>query len=292
VRIVSLFPAATEIVAELGLGDQLVGISHACPRLPQLLEVPRLSKFRGSEDGSAGEIDRAVRRMVEAGESLYEFDRELFVSLQPDIVLIQSLCHVCAIDENALAKLIASSGAEVWVSSPKTVAEIINGVESLGDVLECRDRATALADSISQRLEVVRERVANLEPCRVVFLEWLDPLFAAGHWIPELVQIAGGHDLLGTIGERSRPIEFNDLAEADPETIIVGCCGRSAERTASELEKLLIREDWQSLRAVKSGKIHVVDAESRFTSPGISIADAYEELTTLFHPTVISAICP
>jgi iron complex transport system substrate-binding protein len=290
VRIVSLFPAATEIVAELGLGDQLVGISHACPRLPQLLEVPRLSTFRGSEDLSAGEIDRAVRRMVEAGESLYEFDRELFVSLQPDIVLIQSLCHVCAIDENALAKLIASSGAEVWVSSPKTVAEILQGVESLGEVLEYRDRATELADSISQRLEVLREKVANLEPCRVVFLEWLDPLFAAGHWIPELVQIAGGHDLLGTEGERSRPIEFNDLAKADPEVIVIGCCGWSAERAASELEKHLVRDDLQSLRAVKSGRIHVVDAESRFTSPGISIAAAAEELADFFHPTAISAI--
>jgi iron complex transport system substrate-binding protein len=292
VRIVSLFPAATEIVVELGLANLLVGISHACPRLAELADVPRLSRFRGPDNATAGEIDRAVRQMVEAGEPLYEFDRELFLSLQPDIVLIQSLCHVCAIDENSLATLMASSGAEVWESSPRTVAEILQGVESLGTVLGCRPKAEALAASVSQRLEGVKVESAQHPMKRVAFLEWLDPLFAAGHWIPELVQIAGGHDLLGTIGERSLPIEFNDLAEADPELIVIGCCGWSAERTASELEKHLVFEDWQSLRAVKSGRIHVVDAESRFTSPGISIADAAEELANLFHSTDFSAKGP
>jgi iron complex transport system substrate-binding protein len=287
VRIVSLYPAATEIAVELGLIKHLVGISHACPRLDELSHVPRLSRFRGPDDATAGEIDRAVRQMVEAGEPLYEFDRQRFLSLKPDVVLVQSLCHVCAIDESSLTRLVASTGAEVWESSPRTVAEILQGVESLGDVLGCRDRAAALADSVSQRLQVIRERVANLEPRRVVFLEWLDPLFAAGHWIPELVQIAGGHDLLGTVGDRSCLIKLAALAEADPEVIVVGCCGWPAERTASELGNLLNRREWQMLSAVKAGRLHIVDAESRFTSPGISIAAAAEELAELLHLTAV-----
>jgi iron complex transport system substrate-binding protein len=245
--------------------------------------VPRLTRFRGTENSTAGEIDREVRRMVEAGESLYEFDRELFLSLKPDVVLVQSLCHVCAIDENSLAKLIASIEAAMWESSPHTVAEILQGIVSLGEVLGCRERAMDLAAGVRLRLDRVREQVANFVSRRVVFLEWLDPLFAAGHWIPELVQIAGGQDLLGTIGERSRPIDFSDLAEADPEVIAVGCCGWSADRTSIELEKLLRQSDWQSLQAVKTRQIHVVDAESRFTSPGISIADAVEDLSSLFY---------
>jgi iron complex transport system substrate-binding protein len=283
-RIVSLYPAATDIVVALGLAENLVGVSHACPRLDVLAEVPRLTRFCGTENATASEIDREVRRMVEAGEPLYEFDRELFLSLQPDVVLVQSLCHVCAIDENSLAKLIDSTRARVWESSPHTVDDILQGIVSLGEVLECRERAVDLAADVRVRMDKVREQVAYFEPRRVVFLEWLDPLFAAGHWIPELVQIAGGQDLLGIIGERSRPIEFKDLAEANPEIIVVGCCGWSAERTMSELNKLLIREDWQSLDAVKYGRIHVVDAESRFTSPGVSIADAVDELASLFHP--------
>jgi iron complex transport system substrate-binding protein len=164
------------------------------------------------------------------------------------------------------------------------VSDILDGIMSLGEVLGCRERAETLADSVRNRLNNVRVKVAESEPRRVVFLEWLDPLFAAGHWIPELVRIAGGHDLLGTVGERSRPIEFKDLVEADPEIIVVGCCGWSAEKTSAELGKMLQRDGWRSLRAVLTGQIHVVDAESRFTSPGISIADAVEELAEIFDP--------
>lgn len=282
-RIVSFYPAATEMVVALGLAENLVGVSHACPKLGELSNIPRLTRFCGPENVSAGEIDHAVRQLIDAGEPLYEFDRELFLSLNPDVVLVQSLCHVCAIDENSLARLLSSTNSTVWESSPRTIAEILQGIVSLGDVLGCRGGAVDLADGIQLRMDRVREQVANLEPLRVVFIEWLDPLFAAGHWIPELVQIAGGRDLLGTVGAKSRPIKFSTLGEADPEVIVVGCCGWPAERTSAELSNMLRQGDWQSLQAVRTGRVHVVDAESRFTSPGISIAGAVEELAKLFH---------
>jgi iron complex transport system substrate-binding protein len=285
-RVVSLYPAATETVVALGLASNLVGISHACPRLSILADVSRLSRFRGPENASAGQIDLTVRQMVEAGEPLYEFDSELFLSLKPDAILVQSLCHVCAIDENSLVKLMTDTGAKVWESSPRTVAEILESIVSLGEVLGCRERAKLLSDSVRNRLDNMRQSVMSRALRRVVFLEWLDPLFAAGHWIPELVQIAGGYDVLGTVGERSWPIKFKELVAADPEIIVVGCCGWSTDRTATELRKLLVRDDWRSLRAVRNGQIYVVDAESRFTLPGISIADAAEELANLLHSTV------
>ncbi len=283
-RIVSLFPAATEIVCALGLADELVGISHACLRTEKLSALPRLTSWRGPLEGSAEEIDAAVSRMLRAGEPLYEFDASQFIRLQPDVVLSQSLCDVCAIDESSIRRTIRTVGARVWEWSPNTVDDILNGVGELGQLCNRGDAGEELALAIRCRLFNVRYLTSLIaEPVRVAFLEWLAPLYSAGHWIPELVEFAGGVDVLGTPGMRSSRISFEQLAESDSEVIIVGCCGWTAERTWQAVSTLLAAPRWQQLSAVRAGRMHVVDAETCFTAPSPSIADATEELARLIH---------
>lgn len=283
-RIVSLLPAATEIVCALGLEQNLVGLSHACPRTGSLAELPRITRWRGPENGTAEEIDAAVTRMARAGEPLFEFDTGLLMELRPDVVLSQSLCNVCAIDESAIRNMVDQLGSRMWEWSPRTVDDVLNGIVELARICDRADAGEELAAAIRCRLFNVRYLTGLIaEPPRVVFLEWLAPLYCAGHWIPELIEFAGATDVLGRAGKRSQRIAFEDLEAADPDVIVVGCCGWNAERTEETLAQILSAPRWQELRAVQRGRVHVVDAENCYTAPGPSIADAVEELAKVIH---------
>lgn len=282
-RIVSLFPAATEIVCALGLADKLVGISHACPQSEELASLPRLTRWRGPVDGSPEEIDAAVSCFLRADEPLYELDADRFIRLRPTIVLSQSLCDACAINESTLRRSIRSVGARVWEWAPRSIADILSGITELGELCQCSHAGEELALAVRCQLFNVNYLTSLIgDPVKVVFLEWLAPLYAAGHWIPELVELAGGVDMLGVPGKRSTRISFEQLASADPEVIIFGCCGWSAERTWDVLSPLLVAPRWQELRAVQKRRVHVVDAVTCFTAPSPSIADAVELLAKLF----------
>lgn len=284
-RIISLLPAATEIVCALGLEDQLVGVSHACKLPGSADEVPRLTRWRGAEGATAGEVDASVRQMLAAGAGVYEFDAPLFRLLEPDLVLTQSLCNVCAVDGGAIQEAATYAGTQVWEWSPRGLADILAGIIELAELCGVRQAGVALAGNMRAQLERLRRRHASGNRPRVAFLEWLDPLFCAGHWIPELVAIAGGENVLGRAGERSRQIEFQELAEADPDVVIACCCGWPPERTRAALATLGADPRWQGLRAVPSGRVHVVDAETSFTCPGTSIVTAVEQLAKLISIT-------
>ena len=281
-RIASLLPAATQIVECLGRGADLVGVSHACK--PSDSSLPKLTRSRIPLHLDAAETDAQVKELLRRGEPLFELDEVLFRSLEPDVVLSQSLCNVCAIDGNHLSLVVKEreSRTRLLEWSPTTLLDVMAGIERIGQVIGATDVGQALAASMREQLNSIRRKM-SLTPARpsVVFLEWLNPLFCAGHWIPELVDMAGGVELLGRPGSRSREISDHDLSTADPDVIIACCCGWKKDRTLAEIQRFESEPWWQSLRAVRSGRVHVVDSETAFTMPAPGLTNDCELLVDL-----------
>jgi iron complex transport system substrate-binding protein len=291
-RIVSLLPAATEIVAHLGLRDQLVGVSHACQAALRDHaarhgdSVPTLTQSRVPLDLDAAETDACVRDLLRRGEPLFELDEELLIALRPDVILSQSLCNVCAIDGNRIASVARKLGPTTrlveW--SPTTLEDVVNGIGVIGDAVNASASAReAMAAMRRELFAACQSTCIRSDRPRVVFLEWVEPLFCAGHWIPELIELAGGVEVIGTAGARSRTIQPADLIAADPDVIIACCCGWSAERTLDTFGELEQQHWWQSLQAVRQGRVHVIDAESSFTTPGPGLVAASRLLAQLMH---------
>jgi iron complex transport system substrate-binding protein len=283
-RIASLLPAATTIVEHLGRGSDLVAVSHACKPIDSSL--PRLTRSRVPLDLDAAGTDARVKELLGRGEPLFELDEALFLSLEPDIVLSQSLCNVCAIDGNHIARVMKQRGTKtkLFEWSPTTLSEVMSGIEQIGQFIGAADAGRAASASMREQMLSMRRKV-NLLQTRptVVFLEWLNPMFCAGHWIPELVELAGGVELLGQTGGRSREISAGELAAADPDVIIACCCGWDEEKTAMELSRFDHESWWTSLKAVRSGRVHVVGSESAFTMPSAGLLDDCRLLADLFN---------
>lgn len=283
-RIASLLPAATAIVEQLGRGADLVAVSHACK--PSDSSLPQLTRSRVPLHLNAAETDAQVKELLRRGEPLFEFDESLFRSVEPDVVLAQSLCNVCAIDGNHLSQVVKERGSTTrmleW--SPTTLSDVMAGIEQIGQVIGSTEAGQVLAASMREHLDSIRRntRPAAGRPS-VVFLEWLDPLFCAGHWIPELVDFAGGEELLGQPGGRSREITTSDITAADPEVIIACCCGWTKAQALVEIQRLENEASWQSLRAVRSGCVHVVDTQAAFTMPAFGLVDDCQWLADLLH---------
>jgi iron complex transport system substrate-binding protein len=275
VRIVSLLPSATEIVAELGLTASLVGRSEECDWPPEVRRLPVVTASRVDStrlDGRA--IDSAVRAAIESGESLYALDEELLDRLRPDVVVTQDLCRVCALSSTEICDV----GARVVSLDPRTLAEVAGSVRELAAALGVPDRGEDVARRMLDRIAGVRERVAGLPERRVFVAEWLDPPFASGHWIPEMVEAAGGRDVLGRAGEPSRPTTWDEVAAAGPELVVLAPCGFDARRAAHEASGLEL--PW---RAVP------VDANRYFARPAPALADGVEQLARILHPEGFAA---
>lgn len=283
-KIVSLLPAATEIVEHLGREDDLIAVSHAChPRDPL---VPPLTRSRVPVGLDATETDRCVRALLSRGEPLFELDEELLMDLRPDVVIAQSLCNVCAIDGNQIRRAVETLGGATrlveW--SPNTLDDVIRGIMDIGSAIDA-EREGQVAATVMRRDLFETCKRSSLQPNtpQVVFLEWLNPLFCAGHWIPELVQLAGGQELLGKPGGRSREISPSEIIAADPDVIIACCCGWSVEQSAAEMIRLE-RSDWfRALKAYQTRRIYVVDALADFTMPTQRLATACHMLDRLIN---------
>lgn len=290
-RIASLLPAATQIVEDLGRSDDLVAVSHSCR--PSKANLPQMTRSRVPLNLDAAETDARVKELLRRGEPLFELDEDLLLSLAPDILLSQSLCNVCAIDGSALAAVVQRLGGKtkLFEWSPTTLGDVMSGITQIGERINAPGAGSALTNQMRQHLSVIEldATMNGLHPS-VVFLEWLDPLFCAGHWIPELVQTAGGRELLGRPGGRSREISPAELIAADPDVIIACCCGWSADRTQSELHRLASSAWWQKLRAVRLRHVCVIDAESAFTMPGPGLADDCQRLAGLFLDNAVATI--
>ncbi len=290
-RIVSLVPAATEIVAALGAADDLVAVSHDCDFPPAIRDRPRVTRSVIDPALPSAAIDRAVRAALPTG-ALYAV--ESLAPYRPDVVLTQGLCSVCAPAEDEVARAAAALPRPPRVVSldPRSLADVLRDVRAVGTALGLEERAAALVASLEARIAAVRARVAGLPRRRAALLEWIDPPFCAGHWNPELVALAGGVELLGRPGAHAAEVAWDAVCAAAPEVLVLACCGFDVSRTLEELPALRARPGWDALPAVRARAVWAVDGTAYFTRPGPRLVDGLELLAALLHPTADAVIPP
>ena len=292
-RIVSLLPATTEILYAVGAGDSVVGVTHECDFPPDAGRKPKLIRPQVDPSAPPAELERQVRELVERGESIYAVDAELLAKLAPDLIVTQDLCHVCAASPedlaSALSRLPTHQAPRVLTFTPRTLSEIWAGIreigESVGHATEAQTLASALAERVSA-VETVAARVANRP--RVLCLEWFDPPYCGGHWVPEMVRIAGGVDPFGKEGEPSYPISWERIFDSQPEVAVLMSCGYSAERNLEVWKSSFQPGGWNDLPAVRAGRVYAVDANAYFSRCGPRLADGLELLARLLHPELAS----
>ena len=288
-RICSLLPSATEVIASLGLSDDLVGISHECDYPPSIKNVPVMVEPMIPPHGlSSDDIDRQVRQLVASGQRLYRLKDHLLRQAQPDLILSQDLCHVCAVTPDQLHDALCSMPRQptVLTLNPNTVYDVIDDVVRIGDAAGRSAEGHRLATQLRDRLEAIRTRVLRIaHRPRVVCIEWLSPLYVAGHWVPEMVQLAGGQDVLAQPGSSSRVVTWDEILAAAPDVLIVMPCGFSVERTHTELFQLLQQPDRWRLPQNLAQHTFLVDASSYFSRPGPRLIDGIELLAAILHPS-------
>jgi iron complex transport system substrate-binding protein len=280
-RIVSLVPHATELLFALGLGDQVIGVTHECDYPEEAAELQPVTRNVLPDGLSPSEIDRAVRERTERGESIYELDEEIVRELEPDLIVTQALCQVCAVsadDVQALAQTLPGP-PQVISLDPRTYGETLGDVRTIAQATGSKDAALDLIARTARRADVVRLAVRGAARPRVVALEWLDPVFVAGHWTPQLVEMAGGEDVLGFAGEPSRVATWEEVAAAQPEIVIVMPCGYDGARALVEAEEFAGR-----LRSVGADQVVAVNASAYFSRPGPRLVDGLELLAHILHP--------
>jgi iron complex transport system substrate-binding protein len=286
-RICSLIPGATEVVAALGLADRLVGISHECDFPPSVRETSvMIEPLIDVHQATSQDIDQRVKELVATGRPLYRLNEEAFHHAQPNVILAQDLCHVCSVTPDQLTRAIQSlpRRPEVLTLSPTTLEEMLHDIERIADVIGTPENGAAFVDELRRRLDHVRTTasVALARP-RVVCLEWLAPLYVAGHWVPEMVELAGGLDVLGSKDAPSHETTWQEVEAAEPDVVIVMPCGYSIDRTIKELIKVgPSRDAWR--KACEHWKnLYVVDAASYFSRPGPRLVDGVELLAAMLH---------
>jgi iron complex transport system substrate-binding protein len=283
-RIVSLVPSATEMLFALGLGPDLIAVTHECDYPEAALGLPKITRDLLPAGLSAAEIDAAVKERTLAGESIYELDTEALHDLRPDLIVTQALCSVCAVSYDDVRAVAAEIETHPRVLSldPHTVGEVLGDARTLAQATDCKDAAVELVRDASARIDRIRVAVRGARRPRVVALEWLDPPFIAGHWTPQLIELAGGEDVLGFPGEHSEERTWDEAAAARPEIVIVMPCGYDAQIAHREAE--MHRDELASLRA---GKVVAVDAASYFSRPGPRIVEGLELLAHIIHPQLL-----
>ncbi|HXF37781.1 MAG TPA: cobalamin-binding protein [Actinomycetota bacterium] len=288
-RIVSLLPSATEIVCALGLGDDLVGVTDECDHPPEVTTKPVVVRtaLPHGLPRSAGEIDRAVRDRMDRKEPLYVLERELIRELRPDVILTQDLCRVCAVPtgqvERALEEL-GATDARVLSLDPATLEDVLETIRAVGKLLGREERAEELVGSLRERVAWVRVTAQRLPAISVFCLEWSDPPFAAGHWVPEMVEAVGGVPLLSEKGASSRVVGWHQVAQAGPEVIVCMPCGYYLDEAEEEAATLLRLPDFADTPAAREGNVFAVDATSYFSRPGPRLVEGLELLAWAVHP--------
>jgi len=289
-RIVSLLPSATEIVCALGLEDALVGITHECDYPPSVAGKPRLTSSQIShETMTSAEIDHAVRSQLDGHGSIYHLDEARLRELKPDLILTQELCEVCAVSYKTVQHAARMFEAEVTVVSlePNTIADIFDNIHAVGKLTGREGEADELICSLSARLDRIRKKTAAIERRpRTLMLEWLEPPFAPGHWVPEQVAIAGGDHAFGKAGQRSVTTNAEEIVAYSPEVIVLIPCGYYKEDILRQLPNARLPEGWNDLPAVRNGEVWATDATAYFSRPGPRVVDGVEILTRILHPEI------
>lgn len=276
-RIVTLLPSATEIICGLGLGHKLVGITHECDYPEEIRHLPAVTRSAIGKNMSSRDIDDQVRNHLSDNAALYSLDMPLLESLAPDLIVTQALCDVCAVsmDEVSAACENLTSHPKLLNLEPMSLGDVFDTILAVGDATSERASALEYVAGLKAKVEGVRQRRLNQQhKPRVVFLEWIDPPFNAGHWTPELIEIAGGEDCLGSKHQPSRTIGYDEIARANPDVIVIAQCGFDIERSQADMEILKRYLPWQNLKAVRDNRVHVVDGNAYFSRSGPRLVDS------------------
>ena len=283
-RIVSLVPSATELLFALGVGDEVTAVTHECDYPPEALDLPKITRDLIGPGLPADEIDRAVRELTEQGRSIYELDEHMLQSLAPELIVTQALCAVCAVsydDVRAIAERM-DPAPEVISLDPNTIGEVLGDVRTLAQATDAKDAGVDLIAGAAARIDRVRLAVRDAAPVSVAALEWLDPVFVAGHWTPQLIEYAGGIDLFGLPGEHSETRTWEEIAEARPDVVVCMPCGYDAERALEEAETYA-----DELAELGAKRVVAVDASAYFSRPGPRLVDGLELMAHILHPDLV-----
>ncbi len=295
-RIASLLPGATEIAGLVGAADELVGVTHECDHPPGVERLPKLTTSRIDPSRmTSAEIDAAVTELGSTGArgdtltdegSIYGLRTDLLAELAPDLVLTQGVCDVCAVSMSVVERGVAGLDPAPRLISlnPASIADVLDDVVTVGEAVGRGDEARRQREALEERLARVEEKVAGLSRPRVGCLEWLDPLFSGGHWVPEMVRAAGGEDALAAPGEPSERISWERLVQSEPDVMVLMPCGFDAGRALSEPAALVDTEGWRDIPAVRAGQVWAVDANSYFSRPAPRLVDGVETLARILHP--------
>jgi iron complex transport system substrate-binding protein len=286
-RIVSLVPSATEMLFALGVGDEVVAVTHECDYPEEALDLPKVTRDVIGPGLAADEIDAAVRALTAEGQAIYELDEPALRALAPDLIVTQALCSVCAVsydDVKAIAERM-DPAPEVLSLDPTTLGEVLADVRTLARAVGAEAAGERLVAESAERIDLVQAAMAGAEPVPVAALEWLDPVFVAGHWTPLLIEYAGGVDVLGLPGERSEQVTWEQVAAAAPRVVVVMPCGYDAERAQEEAYTY-----GDELAELGAERVVAVDASAYFSRPGPRLVDGLELLAHILHPERASAI--
>ncbi len=287
-RVISLIASATEIVCALGLADRLVGRSHECDFPDEVRRLPVVTEPKFLTQGTSAEIDRRVKDLLEQALSVYRVDALRLRALRPDVIVTQSQCEVCAVTLSEVEQAVSDwleARPRIVSLEPTGLADLWTDIARVADALGVPERGAALVESLQERMAAIAERAGGLagRPS-VASIEWIDPLMAAGNWMPELVEKAGGVSLFGEAGKHSPGMRWEALVRADPEVIVVLPCGFDMARTRAEMPALTGRPDWRELRAVRAGRVFLTDGNQYFNRPGPRLVESLEILAEILHP--------
>jgi iron complex transport system substrate-binding protein len=282
-RIVSLLPSATEWISALGFGKQLVGVSHECDYPAEVASLPRVTSSRIKSDQTSRQIDDEVRRNLETQMALYSLNEDLLAELRPDLIVTQSLCNVCAVDHRAVDRIVSDWDCVVLDLHAVTFEQVLADAEVISNAVGSTAESRLAFESLSTRAGRVRENSASRQTRRpnVTLLEWTDPLFCSGHWTPQLIQWAGGIDPIGVTGQPSREITFATLQQADPDLLLVACCGMDLDRTTAEWNALRRDTAWSKLRCVETEQVYSFDGSAYFNRSGPRLVESLEQVAAL-----------
>ena len=285
-RVLSLLSSTTEIIYALGCGDRLVGRSHECDYPEEVSELPICTIPKFNVDGTSREVDDEVKSLVQSALSIYYINEKLLKELKPDIIFTQSQCEVCAVSvsdvENALKNITGLSSRVISVE-PNSVEDIFNDILTIAEILNVRKKGKELVELIKAKIDSTEKIVYQKSSPSVAAIEWIDPLMAAGNWVPQLIKVAGGKNLFGEAGKHSPWMKYNDLVEQDPEIIIVMPCGYDIKKSLIEIKTLESKKGWRSLKAVRNRNVYITDGNQFFNRPGPRIIESLEILLEIIH---------
>ncbi len=291
-RIISLIASSTEIVCALGFEDSLVGRSHECDYPPGVQQLPACSEPKFNIHGTSREIDERVKRIVRESLSVYRVDAEKLKVLKPDVIITQDHCEVCAVSLKDVQEAVCDwvgDKVKIVALRPNALADVWQGIRQVADALGQPNQAEKLISCCQERMLDISQKAKNLhQHPSVACIEWIEPLMCAGNWVPELVDMAGGRDLLGKPGEHSPWMIWEQLRQANPEIIIVMPCGWDIERTRQEMPVLMKKSGWNQLKAVRQDKVYLTDGNQYFNRPGPRLVESLEILAEIMHPHVFS----